>query len=178
MEITVQQLVAMASQCGKHAPDYVGPINDAMTKAQINTPIRVASFLAQLMHESMCLAYSKELASGEEYEGRADLGNTEPGDGVKFKGRGPIEITGRANYAACSQFLYGDDRLLDNPEILEQPEDGTAASGWFWQSHGCNALADADNQRALCRRINGGFNGLIERLAFYAKAKLVFGVKP
>lgn len=178
MEITAQQLVAVTIYCGKHAPDYVGPINEALVKAQINTPIRVASFIAQLLHESECFAFSKELASGEEYEGRKDLGNTQPGDGVKFKGRGPIEVTGRYNYGLCSHYLFGDDRLLEHPELLEQPEYGTLAAGWFWQAHGCNELADANNQRALCRRIDGGFNGLTDRLALFAKARLVFGVKP
>lgn len=176
MEITVDQLVAIAPHCVKHAPAYVGPINDSLAKAEINTPRRLANYIAQLMHESGSLVYSKELASGAEYEGRHDLGNTQPGDGVRFKGRGPIQVTGRTNYAHCSQFMYGDDRLIDHPEILEQPEEGVAAAAWFWHFHGCNELADEDDQRALCRRINGGMNGFDERVIFCERAKRVLGV--
>jgi putative chitinase len=176
MEITLQQLVDIAPLCAKHAPAYVGPINDSLDKAGINTPQRLASYIAQLMHESGCLVYSKELASGAEYEGRHDLGNTHPGDGVRFKGRGPIQVTGRTNYAACSVFLFGDERLLDHPELLEQPENGVAAAAWFWHYHGCNQLADENDQRALCRRINGGMNGFDERFAFYEQAAKVLGV--
>lgn len=176
MEITVEQMVAIAPRCAKRAQAYVGPINDALDKAEINTPQRLASFIAQLMHESGSLVYSKELSSGAEYEGRHDLGNTHPGDGVRYKGRGPIQVTGRTNYEHCSEHLFGDDRLLEHPEILEQPEEGVAAAAWFWFFHGCNDLADADDQRALCRRINGGMNGFDQRFAFYVVAKGVLGV--
>lgn len=148
---------------------FVQPLNDAMDEFQINTPTRQAAFLAQIGHESGSLRYVRELASGQAYEGRADLGNTEPGDGVKFKGRGLIQITGRANYAACGAAL-GED-LLGTPEILELPEQAARSAGWFWLTHGCNELADSGNFQKLTRRINGGLNGLAERTAIWGRAK-------
>jgi putative chitinase len=183
MEITLQQLVAIAPNSAHHAPAYVGPLNACLAKAEINTPRRMACFIAQVMHESGSLVYSHELASGAAYDtGRlaAQLGNTPEadGDGQKYKGRGPIEITGHDNYLAFSQAYYGDDRAIEHPELLEDPVVGCAASAWFWHTHGCNALADADDQRALCHRINGGLNGFTERQALTVIAKEVFGVAP
>ena len=90
------------------------------------------------------------------YEGRRDLGNTEPGDGVRFRGRGLIQITGRTNYRACSLGLYGDERLLQQPEILEGTVDACRSAGWFWQTMNLNKLADIGAFRPITRAINGG----------------------
>lgn len=147
---------------------YVDLLNEVMPKYRINTPERVAAFLAQLAHESGGFRYTQELASGADYEGRSDLGNTQPGDGVRFKGRGLIQLTGRANYERCGQGIGLD--LINHPELLEQPPHATESAAWFWESHGLNDLADRGDQRAICRRINGGYNGLAERLAFYERA--------
>ena len=104
---------------------------ELMPKYDINTTQRVQCFLSQLAHESGCFVYTREIASGIAYEGRADLGNTQPGDGKKFKGRGLIQITGRNNYKECSRALFGDDRLLTNPALLEEPRYATESACWF-----------------------------------------------
>ncbi|WP_212590530.1 glycoside hydrolase family 19 protein [Williamwhitmania taraxaci] len=142
-----------------------------MANFEISTPLRIRHFIAQLAHESGSFQYVREIASGNAYEGRKDLGNVNAGDGVKFKGRGLIQITGRANYEKCSLALFGDRRLLDNPELLELPDNAVKSAAWFWQSHGLNALADKDDIRAITKRINGGYNGLVDRMAFYDIAK-------
>ena len=138
---------------------------------EINTSKRENCFLAQVALESGEFRYLKELASGEEYEGRLDLGNIEAGDGVKFKGRGLIQLTGRANYAKISADLEVD--FIDNPALLETPEYASISACWFWNSHKLNDLADQDLFIAITRRINGGTNGLVQRQAYWAKAKLL-----
>lgn len=144
----------------------------AMKEFHINTPARQASFLAQVGHESGQLRYVKELASGAAYEGRKDLGNTQPGDGVRYKGRGLIQITGRANYAKCGAALGHD--LISQPVLLESPELACRSAAWFWSANGLNELADKGDQVKVTRRINGGINGLADRLALYETAKQVF----
>ena len=145
------------------------PLNDTMDEFEINTPTRQAAFLAQIGHESGSLRYVRELATGGAYEGRVDLGNTEPGDGIKFKGRGLIQITGKANYAACGAALGVD--LLADPIALEDPDLAARSAGWFWKTHGCNELADAGNFQKLTKRINGGLTGYNERVAIWERAK-------
>jgi putative chitinase len=174
--ITPDQLRAMMPRIGSRADVYAQPLNEAMQDFEINTALREAAFLAQCAHESGEFYYTHELASGEAYEGRKDLGNTEPGDGVRFKGRGPIQITGRRNYAAASLAIYGDNSLLIKPELLEQPHDGCLASAWFWSSRDLNTLADDEDFNTITHRINGGYNGINERQAYYRLAKKVLGV--
>lgn len=99
------------------------------------------------------------------------------GDGWQYRGRGLIQITGRSNYAQCSIGLYGHpSRLLTEPELLEQPDDGSQSAGWYWYSHGCNPLADAGDIRAVTRRINGGWNGLADRMLRYERAEKALGI--
>ncbi len=146
-----------------------------MDKYEINTPLRQAHFLAQLGHESAGLIYTKELASGEAYENRADLGNVRRGDGVRFKGRGLIQITGRANYRS-----YGDSIKLDfetNPNLLEVLPYCTDSAGWFWDIHNLNVFADKDNLKEITRRINGGENGIADRKHRLDVCKKVLGVE-
>jgi putative chitinase len=171
--ITLEQMKKIIPHAGLKVGVFFGPLTEAMTEFGIDTPARQAAFLAQVAHESGSLRYVRELASGRAYEGRVDLGNTQPGDGVRFKGRGLIQITGRANYRACSLALFGDARLLDRPEILEQAVPACRSAAWFWSSRGLNALADTGNFRAITRAINGGYNGMPDRLAHYARAKVV-----
>lgn len=153
------------------AAAFLAPLNAAMLEFGITTPARQASFLSQVGHESGQLRYVRELASGQAYEGRADLGNTQRGDGVRFRGRGLLQVTGRANYAACGKALGLD--LLAKPELLEQAANACRSAGWFWQTRGLNFLADAGDQERVTRRINGGTNGLADRLALFAVAKRV-----
>lgn len=167
--ISLGQLVAIMPYSRPHAERFIDFLNMAMMEFEINTPARQASFLAQVGHESGQLRYVRELASGAAYEGRKGLGNTEQGDGIRFKGRGLIQITGRANYKACGTALGLD--LIAEPELLEQPVNACRSAGWFWKTHGLNELADAGDQVKVTKRINGGINGLADRLALYQKAK-------
>lgn len=129
---------------------------------------RLRYFLAQVAHESGGLLYTKELASGKAYEGRKDLGNTEKGDGVRFKGRGYIQITGRANYTALAKDLKID--CVNHPELLERTEFALLSALWFWKKNGLNKYADRDAFTELTKRINGGTNGMEDRLEWLRKA--------
>ena len=169
--VTLVQLVAILPNARPRAAAFLAPLNAAMVEFGITTPARQASFLAQVGHESGSLVYVRELASGKAYEGRADLGNVRPGDGVRFKGRGLLQVTGRSNYAACGKALGLD--LLAKPELLEQAVNACRSAGWFWQTRGLNALADLGDQVKVTKRINGGANGLTERLALFAVAQRV-----
>ena len=171
MQLTLAQLLKIMPLARTRAVAFLDPLNAAMAEFSITTPARQASFLAQLAHESGQLVYVRELASGAAYEGRKDLGNVQPGDGVRFRGRGLIQVTGRSNYAACGKALGLD--LLAQPALLEQAINACRSAGWFWQSRGLNALADAGDQVVVTRRINGGTNGLAERLAYFKVAQKV-----
>lgn len=162
---------------GKRAEIFLAPLNAAMAEFSIDTPLAVAAFLAQLCHESGSLVYVKELASGQAYEGRKDLGNTQVGDGVRFRGRGLIQITGRANYQRLSDELVID--CVSHPELLEIPINACRSAAWFWNSRHLSDLAEAGTDEAfrmITKKVNGGYNGLAERLDNYARAKKVLGV--
>lgn len=171
--MTEQELKQIMPSAGHRAGVFFESLSAAMEEFEINTPARQAAFLAQIAHESGSLRYVRELASGGAYEGRADLGNTHAGDGPFFKGRGLIQITGRNNYTKCGEAL--DLPLLQQPELLEQPDSACRSAAWFWQTHGLNELADAGDFIRITKRINGGTNGLAERQAFWARAKQVLG---
>lgn len=151
------------------AQQYLPHLNKAMQEAGIVGKQRQAAFLAQLGHESGGLRYMEEIASGAAYEGRRDLGNTRPGDGTRYKGRGPIQLTGRANYRSAGRALGLN--LEANPEQAARPSVGFRIAAWFWNSRGLNKLADSGAFREITRRINGGFNGLMDRLRYWARAK-------
>jgi putative chitinase len=155
------------------AKQYLPSLNKAMVDAGINTPKRQAAFLAQLAHESGEFRYMEEIASGRAYEGRKDLGNTQPGDGMRYKGRGPIQLTGRANYRAAGKALGID--LEGNPERAKDPDVAFRVAAWFWNSRSLSKYADSGNFDTITRRINGGFNGKASRDAYYARAKDVLG---
>lgn len=129
---------------------------------------REAAFIAQIIHESGSFRYVKELASGQAYEGRKDLGNIMPGDGPRYKGRGLIQITGRHNYEEISKALSQD--FINNPELLEQPENAVQSACWWWTTHGLNPIADAGDFVKITKRINGGINGLKDRQEHYQRA--------
>jgi putative chitinase len=113
----------------------------------------------------------EEIASGAAYEGRKDLGNTQPGDGKRFKGRGPIQLTGRANYQKYGQLLGLD--LVNDPTIAATKEVGFRIAGQYWKLNGLNELADQQQFKAITKRINGGYNGLDDRIKYYDRAKKV-----
>jgi len=135
----------------------------------LDTGLRLAHFMGQCGHESGGFRYMEEIASGAAYEGRADLGNTQPGDGRRFKGRGPIQLTGRANYRRVGR-LIGID-LESHPEIVARPSIGLLVGCVYWDGRKLNAKADADDLLGLTRAINGGTNGLEDRKVQTAKAK-------
>lgn len=162
----------------------------ALEKHDINTPARIGAFISQIGHESANFKYTKEIASGAEYDtGKKAiaLGNT-PGDdndGEKLKGRGLLQVTGTNNYRACSRYLFGDDRLLENPELLEQPRWALESACWYWNSRNINLICDKpedwhkpgvhnyDKFQWITILINGGLNGYNERLANYNRARKV-----
>jgi putative chitinase len=144
-----------------------------MNEAGITTPKRQAAFLAQVAHESGELRFFEEIASGAAYEGRRDLGNVRPGDGRRFKGRGPIQLTGRANYRAAGRALGIE--LENNPTRAADPDVGFRVAAWYWRTRGLNTLADQGDFRQITKRINGGFNGLADRQRYWARAKAVLG---
>lgn len=155
-----------------------GPLlGETCVAHQIDTPLRRAHFIAQIGHESGELRFRAEIASGQAYEGRADLGNTQSGDGKRFKGRGLIQLTGRANYASFGRYLGRESQLLAEPELVEtDPALCVGVAGWYWETRGLNALADADDINAVTRRINGGLNGIEDRRRLLVRAKAVLGV--
>jgi len=168
--LTDDELRQVMPNCGadKRAA-YLPYIQEAMAEFEITPYLRATAFLAQLAHESAELRYMEEIASGAAYEGRADLGNTQPGDGKRYKGRGPIQLTGRANYKKYGDQLGLD--LIDNPTTAATPEVGFRIAGLFWKSNGLNGLADQQDFRAITKRINGGYNGLDDRNKYYERAK-------
>jgi putative chitinase len=169
-DVTAAQLMRiMPGLSSGTAQDYLPHLNRAMADAGIVGKERQAAFLAQLGHESGGLRYMEEIASGAAYEGRSDLGNVRPGDGVRYKGRGPIQLTGRANYRAAGAALGID--LEGNPELAKQPHVAFRIATWYWNSRGLNALADSGSFNEITQRINGGYNGLSDRLAYWARAK-------
>ena len=175
MPFTEQQLLQILPSAGPRAGVLVPALNRAMQRYRINTPVRQAAFLAQIGHESGQLRYVREIwgptVAQKGYEGRKDLGNTQPGDGARFKGRGLIQITGRENYRKAGAALGLP--LLDQPELLEQAEWAATSAAWWWASHGLNELADAGRFEQITRVINGGLNGQADRLVLWNKAKAV-----
>lgn len=170
-----------------HLSVYAPFLNPLLSKYYITTPQRFGAFISQVGVESINFSDVIENASGEEYEGRLDIGNTEKGDGVKFKGRGLIQITGRDTYKACSRKLFGNDCLLQTPELITTPQYALESACWFWTYYkSINEICDnsEDWHRSgphdyskiewISIKVNGGFNGLAERKANYARARKHF----
>ncbi len=171
----------------------VAPLDAACDEFEINAALRIAHFIAQLAHESGGFVYLRELASGRAYEGRLDLGNTQPGDGVTFKGWGWMQTTGRKNTERVSVRLFGDDRLVQDPGLINPPslELAARAAGDFWTigagenlskraiaagvpvGVNLNDLADEDQAELITLAVNGGLNGYDDRLAYLGRAKEV-----
>lgn len=156
-------------------PEIVGPLvgylNKYMPKYEVNTYLRICHFLAQAAHEAASFRTLEEYASGAAYEGRRDLGNVNKGDGVRYKGRGIFQLTGRANYRTIGAKIGMD--LENNPELAESPEVSVLTALEYWKSRGLNTFADKDDVTTITRRINGGLNGFEDRKRYLAKCKQV-----
>lgn len=170
----LQKIMPRMVKNPKDAAKYLPLLNAAMDEAEINTKLRLAAFLAQVAHESGQFRYMEEIADGSAYEGRKDLGNIQKGDGKRYKGRGPIQLTGRANYKKCGEALGLD--LETNPELAGDPGTGFRIACWYWTTRKLNALADASKFDAITKAINGGYNGKEDRDRYYTVAKQVLGV--
>ncbi|WP_280261942.1 glycoside hydrolase family 19 protein [Nocardia wallacei] len=178
--ITAEQLVAIMPDLPlDRAQEYLPALNTAMAEGQITTPPRQAAFLAQLAHESCQLRYFEELGD-DDYFSQYDpgqpntaAGNTEPGDGPRYHGRGPIQLTGRANYRAAGEALGLD--LEGNPELAAAPDVGFRIAQWYWTSRDINALADMGDFAAVTQAVNGGYNGLAAREEYFRRALAVLG---
>ncbi|MEG4534344.1 DUF4231 domain-containing protein [Microcoleus sp. D2_18a_D3] len=171
--LTGEQLIQIA---GSNAPSdrlrqLASSVNDVLNHYQINTPLRICHFIAQVAHESDCFNAMEEYASGEDYEGRDDLGNTQPGDGVRFKGRGLMQLTGRANYADFSKAMNKD--FIAQPQLVGQIPFAIWVAGWYWDTRHLNEYADRDDLEGVTLRVNGGYNGLEDRRDYLQKAKSV-----
>jgi putative chitinase len=180
--ITAPQLKHICPSITKEAlAIYPALLTTYMEQYEINTKKRIAPFLANIALESDSFHATREYASGKEYEGRQDLGNLHPGDGVKYKGRGLIQITGATMYHLCSIALGKD--FVEHPELLESPAAATASACWFWAKvKGLNEIADMPDEWTkpgphhypkfewIVRLINGGVNGLHEREEFLKRA--------
>jgi len=176
--MTAQQLQAATGCTAERAARWMPNIVRACTLYDISSQKRMAAFLAQISHESGRLRYVREIwgptPAQVRYEGRADLGNSQPGDGKRFMGRGLIQVTGRFNYRALTAAL----RLVNakcpdferQPEALELPEWAALSAAWYWHSRGLSKLADAGDFERITRKINGGLNGQADRLALYGAA--------
>ena len=180
--LTEQTLRKMLPAAGARLDAHLPYIVPAMIKGDIKTPDRIAAFLAQLAHESGEYRYMAEIWGPTEaqlgYEGRADLGNVQPGDGRKFAGHGPIQITGRSNHRACGWYLGID--LERDPLLLTEPRYGTASAVWFWtignKKIDLNLLADRGWFRAITRVINGGTTGLSDRRFYWDRNRALLGL--
>lgn len=182
MELTYEILKAIDKLVVKaNAEKYLPWLNKYMSEFGITSRLRVCHFLAQILHESGHLRYVREIASGAAYDTgtlAVKLGNTpeKDGDGQRYKGRGLIQLTGRANYMAFQNWLWSigkDEDIYNHPEKLEQPEYAVLSAVYFWNSRDLNKLADKDMLTAITKRINGGTNGYDERLKLLGNAKKV-----
>lgn len=188
------------------AEQWTTHLNAAMSRFHIDTRLRQAHFLAQIAHESGQLRILRENLNysdsallrvypkyfnerlAKEYEHKAEriasrvygnrMGNgpESSGEGFKYKGRGPIQITGKINYTNLSKDLYDDNRLVDNPDMLMLYSEGALSAAWFWDKANLNEVADKDSVEQVTKRINGGYNGLDDRKKFLATAKQALGV--
>lgn len=146
-----------------------GEFSSILNEYEINTDLRVAHFLAQIIHESAGLQTTEEFASGSAYEGRVDLGNTVRGDGKRYKGRGVLQLTGRANYRRYGKILGLD--LEGQPHIAAEPLVSLRIACVYWRDLNINPLCDADDLRGVTKKVNGGLNGLADRGRYLVKAK-------
>ena len=188
--ITAEHLAAIAGASTPLMPELTEWINKTCPDYEIDTPQEYCHFLAQACHETDHFRTLREYASGRAYEGRIDLGNTQPGDGVKFRGRGIFQTTGRANYLQLGIKQGRRDMFINSPELLEQPQYAVWSACEYWQTRGLNDAANHSDNDTLKKKyrgnvidvspvefisitINGGYNGMDERKQNYALAQSV-----
>lgn len=186
MIITAEQL-ALACDCTlMRAVNWVDAINGSATLWGIDTPTRMAAWLAQVSHESGRLVHVREIwgptTAQRGYDTHPGLGNTQPGDGYRYRGRGLIQLTGRANYIRARDGLravmQGAPDFEAQPEKLEAVGWASHSSAWFWADRGLNRFADAGDFMTITRRINGGTNGYSDRLRLWDGARQALGLHP
>lgn len=167
----VEQIYPDSTVVGRET--FVPYLNEGFEKYKIDTPVKISAFLAQIGHESGQLRWLEEFASGDAYEGRKSLGNTQKGDGRRYKGRGLMQTTGRANYEKLSKWSGID--FVNNPEWLSLPKYAALSAFYYWDSNNLNRYATLDEKdfKTLTRRINGGLNGYQDRLRLWERAKKV-----
>lgn len=166
-----------AGAAGRRQNEIINAVGDTLAQTlhnyQIDTRLRIAHFLGQVCHESAGFRTTEEFASGADYEGRRDLGNTVAGDGVRYKGRGLLQLTGRANYKRLGAVL--NLQLEQNPEIAGDPAISLLIACEYWKDRNINRLCDQDDVVAVTRAVNGGTNGLQDRRELTARAMAVLG---
>ena len=162
---TKNNVAAVAKAAPKpYVPVTNSPFEISIRKAAIGAKLlgaELAAFMGQCAHESAKFTTTKEFSDGRQYEGRKDLGNIYPGDGVKYKGRGFIQITGRANYTAAAKDLGID--IVNRPELAENPDVAIKVSIWYWKSRVQPRISNFNNTKAVTKTVNGGLNGLAAR---------------
>lgn len=157
--------------------EAIGPVfAPTLDRYAINTRLRIAHFMGQVTHECAGFSTTEEFASGAAYEGRLDLGNTRPGDGRRYKGRGLLQLTGRANYQRFGRLLGLP--LEENPTLAADPVTSLAIACEYWKDRNINAAADRDDLVTVTRRVNGGTRGLTARRTFYEKAHALLAAMP
>jgi putative chitinase len=188
--ITPEHLAAIAGAATPLMPDLADWMNQTCPGYEIDAPQEYCHFLAQACHETDRFRTLREYASGSAYEGRADLGNTQPGDGVRFKGRGIFQTTGRGNYLQLGIKQGRRDMFINNPELLEQPQYAVWSACEYWKTRGLNDAANHPDSDVLKKKyrgniidvspvefisitINGGYNGMEERKKYYALAQSI-----
>ncbi len=185
--ISSDQLAAIAGRTTQLMPALAQWLNQTCPAYEIDTPPEFAHFLAQACHETDRFRTLREYASGNAYEGRADLGNTQPGDGPRFKGRGIFQTTGRANYLQLGIKQGRRDFFVNSPELLEQPQYAVWSACEYWKSRNLNDIANHADSDVLKKKyrgnvldvspvefisltVNGGYNGIDDRKKLYATA--------
>ncbi|RIM32865.1 LysM peptidoglycan-binding domain-containing protein, partial [Staphylococcus caprae] len=172
--VTKSQLAKFGWNKNGLKDSVVKDLNNALNKFKINTPKRIQHFMAQVAQESMKGLYPTEIASGDAYEGRTDLGNTHPGDGRKFKGGGYIQLTGRSNYTAFAKAM-GDNKIVEKGVEYVANKYPWSSAAWFWSTKNLNSIVDKGGTVTdVTRVVNGGTNGLNDRIAYYNQAKKIF----